>query len=238
MPTEIARTGAGLLVRPGVDLQAFRPRYTREHPPYRILYASSCYPWKGVFDLLEAFRTVLDRGFSAELVYLFFGEKSAPTTNSAYIRELEQRIVSLGLKDRVVIRDGPLSGIGETIARADILASPLRSGIGTVDIPMSVLEALACGLPVIGTTEGSISEAVVDGLNGYLVEPSAPDALAGAIVKMLGDRTKMKRMGEESYRLAQQFDARNSALVLQKTYSLVVSNGRRVVLAPSGRRWS
>ena len=215
------------LIPPGVDLQVFRQKEISGRLRPQIIYASTCYPWKGVFDLLEAFGIVRNRGLTAELVYVFSVSRSESQHSRTFIGRLERRIAALGLQDTVVIRDLPLSNIEDVLSRADIFVCPIQSGIHTLDVPMSVLEAMACGLPVVATRVSAIPEAVSDGVNGYLVESRSPDALAAAIIKML-DRTKdTKRMGDESRRLVQRFDAGRSASLLREMYALVAGGKTR-----------
>ena len=217
------------LIPPGIDLQVFQPRNGPNPPPFQIVYASSCYPWKGVFDLLEAFKMVLDQGFPVELLYSFYDKRSDSKTIGAFISDIEQRIETMGLKNRVAIRDGPVNNMEEVIASAHIVVCPIKTVIGTVDVPMSVLEAMACGVPVVGTRVGGVPDAVVDGANGYLVEPSSPKQLARAIIQMLEDPSEMNRMGKEGHRLAKRFDVHLSASLLRQAYLTLVKGAAPAV---------
>jgi len=58
-------------------------------------------------------------------------------------------------------------------------------------------------------------------VNGYLVDPSSPAALAGAIIEMLREPATIKRMGQASHRLVARFDVRQSAALLQEMYTAV-----------------
>jgi glycosyltransferase involved in cell wall biosynthesis len=62
--------------------------------------------------------------------------------------------------------------------------------------PASTLEASACGLPVVVPNVGSLAETVVDGTTGLLCSPNDPAALADAMVRLLSEPEKARKMGE------------------------------------------
>lgn len=216
------------LVPPGVDFAVFKPRNGERRSPYQIVYASSCYPWKGTFDLLEAFGMITKKGFGLKLIYIFYNSRAQSQAADFFISQLEQKVAEMGLTRQVEIHDGPLEGIEQIIAQADIITCPIRVAVGTLDIPMSMLEGMACGLPVLATRVGGIPEAVIDGVNGYLVDPSAPDKLAEALVKIIEDPARMKKMGEESRRLAKRFDVEDIAGLLLEMYSGLLRDGQPI----------
>jgi glycosyltransferase involved in cell wall biosynthesis len=94
----------------------------------------------------------------------------------------------------------------ETILHAsDLLVSPsLREGM-----QVSLIEAMAAGLPIVATAVGGTPDAVADGESGLLVPPSDADALAGKVIELLGDRERMSWMGAAGRRRAEEhFDSR------------------------------
>jgi glycosyltransferase involved in cell wall biosynthesis len=69
--------------------------------------------------------------------------------------------------------------------------SSITEGLGT-----SLLDAMACGKPIVATTAGGIPEVVVDGETGFLVAPRDHEAMASAIVTLLKDESLRRRMGD------------------------------------------
>jgi glycosyltransferase involved in cell wall biosynthesis len=102
---------------------------------------------------------------------------------------LEKQAVSLGLSDRIVFL-GHRKDVQELLAQCDLFVLPsLFEGL-----PLSVLEAMAAGKPVIASNIGGTNEAVVNGETGLLVPPGDPDALADAIRTLLSDPSLARRM--------------------------------------------
>lgn len=103
---------------------------------------------------------------------------------------LEREAAALGVADRVRFL-GHRTDIAELLSACDVFALPsLYEGL-----PLAVLEAMAAGKPVIGTSTAGIDEAVVDGETGLLVAPSDPDALADAIRQVIDDEAFARRLG-------------------------------------------
>lgn len=85
-------------------------------------------------------------------------------------------------------------------------------------IGLAIIEAMAAGLPVVATAVGGVPEAIVDGVNGLLVPPRQPKALAQAIVRLVVDPDMARAMGEAGRARAEEmFDAK---VMAEKTFTV------------------
>jgi glycosyltransferase involved in cell wall biosynthesis len=89
-------------------------------------------------------------------------------------------------------------------------------------LPVSVMEALALGVPVLATDVGGLREAVTDGCDGLLVEPGSPRALAGAVLKVARDGELRARLSEHAARAGSRFSARLATARIEDLYRSVV----------------
>jgi len=138
-------------------------------------------PEKGVLDLLTSAAVVLER--FPRTRFAFVGDGPART-------ECEETARRMGIAQQVTFL-GHRSDVAACYAAFDFLVLPSHNE----GLPMSILEAMSAGLPVIATRVGSVPEAVVDGVTGLLVRPGKTDALAKAIVRMAGDRDWARSLG-------------------------------------------
>lgn len=106
-------------------------------------------------------------------------------------QRLENQVEGMGLKDRFIFT-GWREDIPEILSIMDILVLPsLNEAVGIV-----LIEAQVLGVPVVATNVGGIPEIVIDGMNGILIPPRDPQALAQAVVKLLKDEALRRKMGD------------------------------------------
>ena len=103
---------------------------------------------------------------------------------------LEEEIEALGLGERVRLA-GERRDVPELLAGADVFVLSSNSE----GMPVSVLEAMAAGLPVVASRVGGVPEQVTDGETGLLVEPGDPDELAAALARLNHDPELRRRLG-------------------------------------------
>lgn len=139
--------------------------------------------------LLRAFRTLREGIPDARLLIVGDGELDAEVRSDAH---------ALGLGDGVAFA-GARSDVPALLSAMDVFV--LSSS--TEGLAMTLLEAMAAGLPVVATSVGGNPEAVADGETGVIVPPGDPDAFAGAVSRVFGDPAEMARMGRAGYERCQ-----------------------------------
>jgi glycosyltransferase involved in cell wall biosynthesis len=176
-----------------IDLSAFTPPVQRETDgPVRLLYVGRFNIFKNVETLVEAV---------GRLSQMDMGEFELDLVGEGEQRPVVERMVSeLGLSRRVhfmgwVARDR----IADHYRSADIFVTATT----WEGMPNTVLEAMACGLPIVGTQASGLCELVRDGLNGYLVPIKDPNALAQALARLVDNGYERRRMGRQSRKLAE-----------------------------------
>lgn len=141
---------------------------------------------KGQELLLRAWPLVEERlpKASRALRLVLVGDGSRRAALEALAREL-------GIADRVIFA-GARADVPEALRAFDVFVLPsLNEGISN-----TILEAMACGLPVVATRVGGNPELIDEGVTGRLVAPTDPAALADAIVAIAADEATRQRMAQ------------------------------------------
>ncbi len=107
-----------------------------------------------------------------------------------YFAELQTLIADLGLSKHFHFT-GRAKNLKEHLAGADIFVLPSRSE----GFSNALIEAMAASLPIVATSVGGNSEAVIDGVNGFVVTPEDPTALSEAVTELLIHPDRAKAMG-------------------------------------------
>jgi glycosyltransferase involved in cell wall biosynthesis len=176
----------------------------------RVLAVGRLVPKKGFDVLVEACR-ILREGktpFEAAIV----GE------SGEHEAEVRSRIAAFGLEDTIKV-PGPMSQelLYDEYRRADVFCMPCRVlENGDRDgIPNVLLEAIACGVPVITTSISGIPELIRDGVNGLLVPPDDPAALADAVLRLKHEPGLAHRLsGQATATVQEHFNAETFAAQL------------------------
>ncbi|MBN1886767.1 MAG: glycosyltransferase family 4 protein [Thermoflexales bacterium] len=159
-----------------------------------ILYAGAIVPVKGLLYLVRALRVLFPAYSNVRLVIVgstrIWQQNTAHEGRSAsYDTVLEDEARGLPV---CFAGEAPFAQMPAIYSACDIFVLPSVIDEG---LPLSVIEAMAAGKPVVGSAVGGISEAVVQGETGFLVPPGEPEALAAALKRLVEDRTLATRFG-------------------------------------------
>jgi len=188
------------LVGNGVDLEIFKPGYTNFRQKLGLLddfiicYVGRLDPIKGLTVLLEAFQLLKRVHGSSKLLFLGpdFGMKQI----------LIRRASEMKLQSHVLFVDPmPQEELVSAYRAADVVVIPSYFEI----FGLSALEAVACGIPVIASDVGGLREIIQDGVNGYLVAPGNPSAIASKLL-LLAENSKRATLSHNSAEGARRFD--------------------------------
>ena len=177
--------------RTGIDLR--RWPYSERHPEagggLRLVSVGRLVEKKGIAQVLGALRLLAERGIRAE--YRVFGDGPLG-------ERLGMLAADLGIADRVAFegRQGQ-EGVREGLARSDVLvAASVTAADGDEEgIPNVLKEAMASGMPVLGTRHAGIPELVENGVSGWLVPERDEPALAEALIRLASEPERWAAMG-------------------------------------------
>lgn len=197
-------TGRAALVPPGVDTATFVPGPPPATPT--VLYVGRMQRtsrWKGVHVLLDAFASLLPAVPDARLVLVGDGDD---------VPALRDRVELLGIGASVEWR-GALTGaeLVRAYQRGSVVVLP--SLTESESFGMALVEAMACGRPVVGSRVGGIPWVVRDGVDGVLVPPGDAAALASELVDLLRDDARREALGAAGRAAAEErWDWRHSTV--------------------------
>jgi glycosyltransferase involved in cell wall biosynthesis len=159
---------------------------------------------KGIYDVIESAKLIKNPNVEINL----YGDGE--------IEKFDKLISDSDLHDKIKL-PGWVSGEkkDEVLQNSDIFILPSYNE----GLPMSILEAMAVGLPIISTPVGGIPEAVEDGVNGFLIQAGDYNALAEKIDLLASNQSLRVQMGQRGYNLAKEkFDIKIIIKQLQDIY--------------------
>jgi L-malate glycosyltransferase len=197
------------------------------HVPLVVMLAR-LNPTKGIDCFFEAAAKIRERHPDAH--FLVVGEcytrnaEGKIVVDDAYRLELRNRVMSLGLADRVHFT-GLRKDVPQVLAAASVSVLPsISEGISN-----TLLESMAAGVPVVATRVGGTPEVIRDGEHGLLTPPGDPQAIADAILTILGDPALAARLGANGrQRMVQEFSFEAVVRCTEELYrELLASKTRR-----------
>ena len=162
------------IVHCGLEIEKYGYRPPRKEIKY-LLCVARLSPEKGLTSLIHALRLLRNEGYDLELRLGGDGPTKVQLKTLAEAVGLSDQVHFLGyLNEDEVIRE---------LQKSDLFVLPSF----VEGLPVSAMEAMAVGLPVIATNIAGTSELIEDGKTGILIRPSDPQAIADAVVRMIQD---------------------------------------------------
>ena len=165
--------------------------------PVKFLFIGRLLIEKGIHEFVSAAKIVKQKYYETQFTVL--GEIDSANLGALKQSELDE-LISLN----IINYPGQVENVQQWISDSHVFVLPsYREGV-----PRSTQEAMAIGRAVITTDVPGCRETVIDGVNGFLVEKWNPQALAEKMIYFIEHPEQVKKMGYESYKLAQEkFDA-------------------------------
>ncbi|HVF55886.1 MAG TPA: glycosyltransferase family 4 protein [Pyrinomonadaceae bacterium] len=180
----------------GINLQGYDRRGHDAARPFTVGYFARVAPEKGLHLLAEAYKHLRGRAGATAMRLEVAGYLGAE--HEEYLRGVERRMKEWGLEGEFRYR-GVLDRAQkiEFLQSLDVLSVP-----ATYDEPKGIflLEAMACGVPVVQPRRGSFTEVVEKTGGGLLVEPDDAEALAGGLLRLGRDASLAESLGASGYR--------------------------------------
>jgi glycosyltransferase involved in cell wall biosynthesis len=186
---------------------------------------------KGLFTAITAMQEVVKRYPQAQYILCGTGPQE---------QKLRETIRAAGLEQNVILR-GWLTQ-EQLLAEYDqahvfLHPSELTKESDQEGIPNSMLEAMACGLPVVATQHGGIPEAVTHEVDGLLVPERSPQELAQALLQLLGDAELLARLSAgAAASVRQNFEATAQVAALEDCYLEAMERHQAAKLAEASPR--
>ncbi|MBB2203442.1 glycosyltransferase [Gluconacetobacter takamatsuzukensis] len=200
----------------GVDCSAYQPRAQADETPV-ILHVARLVEMKGTEYLLRAFARVADRHPGLRLAIIGDGPLRGRLEALAGALGVGARVLFLGARPHAVVM--------EWMRRAMMLVLPsVLTASGRVEgLGMVMLEAAACGVPVVASRVGGIPEGVAEGRSGLVVPPRDVEALADAMDRLAGDAAMRAAMGHAGRAfVVERFDLRRQTEMLECRYDALL----------------
>jgi glycosyltransferase involved in cell wall biosynthesis len=207
----------------GINLQGFDTSApVNNRPGFTVGFLGRIAPEKGLHLLAEAYHLFRKQTDGTDTRFEAAGWM-APEGKS-YLDEIKQRFAEWGLASEfhyrgVLDRDQKI----DFLRQLDVMSVP-----ATYDEPkgVSLLEALACGVPLVQPRRGAFTEIVEKTSGGLLVEPDDAESLAGGLLKIFRDRTLAEQLGKNgARRVREQYSAAHMADRALEAYESVVARG-------------
>jgi len=211
-----------VIIHNGIDMSKFKIRkidsFQKTKKKLRIEdseivigMTSRIVPWKGHKVFLQAAKVITEKFSNTKFIIAgdtTFGKRS-------YLYELKELAKKLGIQNKIIFA-GFVENIEDILGVIDIL---VHCSIRPEPFGLDIIEAMACGKPVIATNIGAPKEIIENNIDGILVNPNAPDELSNAIICLSESSERRNEIGKlASLKVENKFDIKNCITNLENIY--------------------
>lgn len=198
----------------GIELEEYNDEVMfpdRKANTKNILFVGRLRPVKGVQYLITAMKKIHEKMPDSRLILVGDGEER---------ERLAALAIQLGIQEYVqFVGIVPQEEVKTFMQNADVFVLPSLSE----GFPNVILEAMACGLPVIASRVGGIPDIITNDTNGYLVDAKDTDDMANKILLLLSDDNLRKKFSDNNRDLVKKYDWENLTIELEKIYKCSIS---------------
>lgn len=195
------------IVNPGVDTNFYKPNLSLKKNN-RVLFVGRLQKIKGTEVLLRCFDTLKQERYK----FIVVGDGEEMEEIKKYIQE--KSISNVELKGELTEKEVLLEYQKATV----FLLPSLSEGF-----PLTILEAMACGLPVVASNVGDVTKIIVDGNNGFVVKPGVVSLFAEKIKLILNNQDMAQKMSKNNILKAKQYSWDKTARGIYRVYLNTVS---------------
>ena len=160
----------------------------------KIVFLSNLEPSKGPMEFLKMAKSLVEKRKDVKFIL------AGPKISEPFQKKIINYIRKEGLSDFIEMPGGIYGTEKEKFFHeSDIFVFPTYYDLEA--FPLVNLEAMRAGLPVVSSDEGSIPEMVIDGLNGYIVDPKNEEQLADRVLRLIEDSELRSNMGKAGRRI-------------------------------------
>jgi glycosyltransferase involved in cell wall biosynthesis len=186
-----------MVLRNAVDLDRFKPiknknmrnQFNIEDDDVLILFIGHLEPFKGIFELLDGFYKINKQNRNSKLMIIGEGHQEKKVRNKVLEYQINEAVIFTGKISPEEIQN--------YYQMADIFVLPSY----TEGLPLVVVEAMACGLPIVASCVGGIPEVVENNENGFLIPPRNVGELKTKLEQLIVDQDLREKFGNKSLKI-------------------------------------
>ncbi len=198
----------------GINLNKFKPTKRKERKKINLFSIANISRQKGYFFLVDCIGELIKHNKNVKL--------TIAGTGKDYI-SLKRYIEKKGLKD-IISLIGKISDrdLLYYYKHSDIFVFPTLRYEG---LPYTIIEAMACGLPVISTNIGGIPSAIINGKNGFLIKKGNKEEFLKYLIYLINNEKLRIKMGKEGRKIAKdRFDIKKMVKEYEKIFEKIKKN--------------